>query len=76
MMNNEERKHRYEMMGVVSYVQEMVIAYDKKHEKLPAIAILGKLEWEILEATLDEDFSIAGIPCVPDLTKQQGVWLS
>lgn len=76
MMELEERTHRYAMMGVVAYVQELIISYERKQQRLPAMAILGKLEWEtILHSRNDEEFTVAGIPCIPDLTKPQGVQL-
>jgi hypothetical protein len=73
-MNNDERTHRYAMMGVVAYVQERIIMFEKDRRQLPEITILGQLEWEVLGANMDEDFSIAGIPCVPDLTTPFGVF--
>lgn len=76
-MNNEERTHRYAMMGVVSYVEERLRMFHKENDKLPGIVILGKLEWdEIMGCKLDEDFSVAGIPVVPDFTKTHGVYLT
>jgi hypothetical protein len=65
------------MMGVVSYIQERIISYEKETHKLPGFVILGSLEWhEILQSKDDEEFTVAGIPCIPDLTKPQGVFLT
>jgi hypothetical protein len=74
-MSNEERTHRYAMMGVVSYIQERISMYAEKNDgKRPEIIILGKLEWtDILGCAYDEDFSVAGIPVIPNLTKFMGV---
>ncbi len=69
-MTNEERMHRYAMMGVVSYIEELITMYFEKTGKKPGIVILGRLEWdEIMGCKLDEDFLVAGIPVVPDFTK-------
>ena len=73
-MNNEERTHRYAMMGVVAYVEERIADFQTKNGgQLPTICTLGKLEWEeIMGCTIDEDFSVGGVACVPDLTKPAG----
>ena len=76
-MNSDERKHRYDMMGVVAYVEERIKIYEQENGRKPGLAILGKLEWvDIMGCAVDESWSVAGIPCVPDLTKQQGVTLT
>ena len=65
------------MMGVTSYIQERILAYHKEHDKRPAIVLLGKLEWEeIMGCKLDEEWSVAGIPVVPDFSKPSGVSLT
>lgn len=75
-MNNDERLQRYAMMGVVAYVQERIISFEKAAHKLPALVVLGEMEWkQILRCKDDEEFTIAGIPCVPDLTKPCGAHL-
>jgi hypothetical protein len=75
-MDNAERTNRYAMMGVISYVQELVIAHNRKHDKMPALAVIGKLECEILGAKAHEDdFSIAGVTVVPDPTRPVGAFL-
>lgn len=76
MMETDERVHRYAMMGVVAYIQELIISYEKRTHILPAMAILGKLEWEyILRSKNTEEFTVAGVECIPDLTKPCGVQL-
>lgn len=72
-MSNEERTHRYAMMGVTAYIEERIKMYHEEQGVKPALVILGKLEWEaIMGCKLDEDWSVAGIPVIPDFTKQQG----
>jgi len=75
-MNNDERTHRYAMMGVVAYVEERITKFKQEQGKLPEIVILGKLEWEqIMECAIDEDWSVAGVAVVPDLTSPAGARL-
>ena len=75
-MNNDERTHRYSMMGVVAYVEERITKFKEEQGKLPDIVILGKLEWEqIMGCTIDEEWSVAGVAVVPDLTKPAGATL-
>ncbi len=65
------------MMGVTSYIQERILAYRKDHDRPPSIVLLGRLEWEeIMGCKLDEEWSVAGIPVVPDFTKPAGVSLT
>ena len=74
MMPNQERVHRYAMMGVTAYIEERIKMYYEKEGKKPAIVILGKLEWEeIMGCTYTEEWSVAGIPVVPNLMKPLGV---
>jgi hypothetical protein len=61
------------MMGVTAYIEERIAMYHQENGKLPEIVILGKLEWEeIMGCKLDEDWSVASIPVVPDFTRPAG----
>jgi len=76
-VNSDERRHRYDMMGVIAYVEERIKAFEAENGHKPDMVILGKLEWiDIMGCTVDENWSVAGVPCVPDLTKQQGAVLT
>lgn len=76
MMEPDERLHRYAMMGVVAYTEQMIIAYEQRTHQMPTMAILGRMEWEhILRSKNTEEFTVAGVTCVPDLTAPYGVQL-
>ena len=55
-MNNDERTHRYAMIGVTAYIEERIKMFHKEKNRLPGIIILGSLEWvQIMGCKLDEE---------------------
>ena len=66
-MEIDERRRRYEMLGVVSYAEQKIVDFKVKHGKNPSMVLLGQLEWEvILLCEPDTEFTIAGVPAVPN----------
>ena len=67
-MSDTDIVHRYAMLGLVAYVEELIRVFMVENGRKPTMVLLGELEWvAIMECDPLEEFSIAGIACVPKL---------
>ena len=49
-------------LGVVARIEEAVEAFEREHKRSPSIAVVGRVEWEILGATFDDEFTVDNVP--------------
>jgi len=59
----------YAMLGLTAYIEERLKLFEQTEGRKPTIVVVGALEWTVvLQNEPTDEWSVAGVPVIPDLS--------